>query len=65
MNFFSFISLKTEIDKVYNNCLKKPKPKREMTKEEKEDSNKRYELWKKNTYNPFLNYYSSREDVKK
>jgi len=38
---------------------------KEMTKEEKEESNKRYELWQKNTYNPFIDYYNLRNDVKK
>jgi len=61
MNFFSFISLKTEIDKVYKNCLKKKQEVVEISKEDKEKSNKEYKAWQKNTYNPFLDYYNSSE----
>jgi len=61
MNFFSFISLKTEIDKAYKNCLKKKQEVPEISKEDKEKLNKEYKAWHKNTYNPFLDYYNSSE----
>ena len=63
MNFFNFLYLKKEVDK----SLKRKEigVEKEITNEEKEESNKRYELWQKNTYNPYLNYYGSREDKKK
>lgn len=64
MNFFSFISLKTEIDKAYKNCLKKKPEVPEISKEameHKEELNKQYKAWHKNTYNPFFDYYNSSE----
>jgi hypothetical protein len=52
--------IKTKVDKV----LKKSK-KKEIRQEEKKELNKKYAKWHKNNYNPFFDYYSFREDVKK
>lgn len=60
MNFFHFMLMKIKVDKV----LKKDE-KKEIRQEDKEELNKQYAKWHKNNYNPFLDYYSFREDVKK
>ena len=65
MNFlYPLVDYLKSREKVFENCLKKTKQK-EISKEKKEELEERYQVWHKNTYNPFLNYVDSSQDIKK
>ena len=65
MNFlYPLVDYLKSREKVFENCLKKTEVK-EISKEEKEELEEKYQIWHRNTYNPFLNYVDLSKDIKK